>query len=1114
VSKSDLQTARKNWINRINAARSAGLPDSSWQDLMTKDIQSINAGHSPMEDAVVYDAIRASSQRSPIKDPQPQTSGPLDVLGNIAGDIRNVVTGFPSGIANYVSTLPEQMGDFIDLTGAMGQQAKLNAQKKYGMETDFSGPGDFAAMFVRDMSRTPVFGTLVPGLHTAAALTTDTGRKELEQHPVSTALDVGAAVAAGGNAGLFGTPAEAADAAEATKPTALEALQEGHPYKAVGRAALTGIENIPRVGERINRTTIRQVAMDLAIHPELTDALARSRGNIQNEAGLNMQDWMKENIIKPYKGLPQVQRELLARVAQGVGTPDDIAAVAANPRLTELLQNAKRLQEEAIRANPNMQLVKTTWDRAYGYAKKSPVARAYRKHTMLNKIAKDRQKLVQEALQEVKDREAKFGANDKLTQTAVNRLNEAQAKFEKADKAAGAALKDFNGKLRENAPPSFWAKLSQDVKAGIANAAQVKFAHNQVQLDEALSRIEASVDFQDLRNALGDPEEADRIIKEVQMTWTALAKDGADPVWLPNAAGSKLSRVRMPSVIPDARYAKASMSKQVAFNLSRSVQDIAVGLSETKRQALTEAGTNLWVNNYVKPFAKSITQVHDDIRKAIINGELGGMTSVNIAEQIAEETKNHFVEFDPTRYGLQRHFGVSTGEEIMIPKGVDKSLKYLGFTDKENPLFAAYDRGMNVWRFAVLTTPRHISHVLLGGLVMGLGQDPLFLSQARDALSVIKNGDNHLLAKFGTNTNDFNPDQMVAYSGAKSWGRIMTAVTGSVDWVKRLEEQATLMYKISYALKKGGGKLTDDSIAQANKVFVDQNAMSPFERATIRKVLPFWGFTRHIFRYLMTYPVDHPYRAAILANLANTHQADWASGLPQQMQFMFYLGAPDSNGNVTAVDYRSIDPFRSFYNDFTLGGLLSQTNPGIQFIAQQSGVNVLSATPELYPTTHYDAYTGTMVADRPKGVALSALESMIPEVQGADALFQLSDQYRNLKVSDPEAFQHRVYTTLGIPFGPEQINIPLKVETAQMKRYRDADTAINQAVQTGDFSSAKRYAATPIPSLLRRYFPGMTYATPQQIEAVYQALVARYAPQNPTGASLHALLPKPSSRRR
>jgi hypothetical protein len=273
-------------------------------------------------------------------------------------------------------------------------------------------------------------------------------------------------------------------------------------------------------------------------------------------------------------------------------------------------------------------------------------------------------------------------------------------------------------------------------------------------------------------------------------------------------------------------------------------------------------------------------------------------------------------------------------------------------------------------------------------------------------------------------------------------------------------------------------------------------------------VFPFWGFTRHLFRYLMTYPVDHPYRAAILTNLANQHHADWQSGLPQQLQFMFFLGAPDANGNVSAVDYRSIDPFRSFYNDFTLAGLTQQANPAFQFILQQAGVNVLSATPELYPGTHYDPNTGTMVADRPANPMLSALEIAVPEMQGADALFQMSDQYRNLKISDPEAYKHRVYTALGIPFGPEEINVPAKVEAAQMKRYKDAQTSINQAIQSGDFSKAKRYSSVPIPSLLQRYFGNLQYATPGQIEQIYRALQAQAKAAGMGDTSLHAVLPK------
>jgi hypothetical protein len=208
------------------------------------------------------------------------------------------------------------------------------------------------------------------------------------------------------------------------------------------------------------------------------------------------------------------------------------------------------------------------------------------------------------------------------------------------------------------------------------------------------------------------------------------------------------------------------------------------------------------------------------------------------------------------------------------------------------------------------------------------------------------------------------------------------------------------------------------------------------------------------------------------------------------------------------VDYRSIDPFRSFYNLFSLGGFLAGANPIIQLVAEQMGINVLSGSAELYPTTHYDPNTGQMVADQPAGFPLRLLETMIPEVSAIDAKFQLSDQYRNLKVSDPAAFQHRIYTALGLPFGPETINVPAKEQNAQLKRYRDAQSAIGKAIQTGDFSDAKRYAYVPVPSLLSSYIPS-TYATPQQIEAVYRALQSRIG----TDVSLHAILPKPKRRR-
>ena len=125
-------------------------------------------------------------------------------------------------------------------------------------------------------------------------------------------------------------------------------------------------------------------------------------------------------------------------------------------------------------------------------------------------------------------------------------------------------------------------------------------------------------------------------------------------------------------------------------------------------------------------------------------------------------------------------------------------------------------------------------------------------------------------------------------------------------------------------------------------------------------------------------------------------------------------------------------------------------------------------------------------------------------------MFELSDQFRNLKISDPEGYKHRVYTALGIPFGPETINKTRKRQNYQLKLYADASDSINSAVRTGDFKKAFRFSYVPIPSMLQRYFGSMTYATPQQIQAIYNSLKDTLAP----GTSLHAVLPRYTPRRK
>ena len=104
-------------------------------------------------------------------------------------------------------------------------------------------------------------------------------------------------------------------------------------------------------------------------------------------------------------------------------------------------------------------------------------------------------------------------------------------------------------------------------------------------------------------------------------------------------------------------------------------------------------------------------------------------------------------------------------------------------------------------------------------------------------------------------------------------------------------------------------------------------------------------------------------------------------------------------------------------------------------------------------------------------------------------------------------YKKRVFTAFGLPFAPIPVNVPEKVETTQMKRYRDASQSISEAIRTGDFSKAKRYDAVPVPSLLKPFLGNATYATPEAIQRAYEALKSQMDRIGIQG-SLHAYLPK------
>lgn len=270
-------------------------------------------------------------------------------------------------------------------------------------------------------------------------------------------------------------------------------------------------------------------------------------------------------------------------------------------------------------------------------------------------------------------------------------------------------------------------------------------------------------------------------------------------------------------------------------------------------------------------------------------------------------------------------------------------------------------------------------------------------------------------------------------------------------------------------------------------VMGDLRHMTPLERSVLTRAFPFYGWTKHILTYVMSYPFDHPFRAAILSQLATQNSADVASGLPTRIQLLFFLGKPDSQGNVSAVDTRFLDPLRDVANYASWTGLFQSLNPMITAPIAAVDPNITFGGNPLYPNLTYDSLYGTKESG-PQGNPLNAAEQFVPQLTALDAAFNISGQYSYLKQNNPNAFAKKLFESLNIPFAQEQhINLRQISAKDEVSRYQQASAAARTALDTGDFSQLDQYPGT-VPDPM-----GTAYnVTPAYLKALYDQTEKQY----------------------
>jgi hypothetical protein len=464
------------------------------------------------------------------------------------------------------------------------------------------------------------------------------------------------------------------------------------------------------------------------------------------------------------------------------------------------------------------------------------------------------------------------------------------------------------------------------------------------------------------------------------------------------------------------------------------------------------------------------------------------------------------------------------------------------------PMHGIWDKSTKVFKYAILgLSPRYTAHILFGGtMLLALRINPGSFAMIGDASRMLKdyhagNLDDRTASVFQGSTQYGTPDQNFHFSGGRSMGnvvlqewlarhgidhRVATAAQYAeaaaninfrfTNYVSDMQRAIAYLDGVKTAERRGGlnnpvtgeweemtaAKAHDEGIKAAERVMGNLQAMTPLERSVARKIMPFYGWTKHILKYVLTYPVDHPWRTMFLATLATQNTDTFSTGLDERMQLLFFLGQPDPSGNVTAVDVRALDPFRDVANYATLAGWLSSLNPILTAPVTAIDPSIIYGANTLNPNVTYSDLYGTNVA-QPSGGWLTALEQEIPEVGALDQALGWSAQARAIKKEGGTAALKDTLSSLGFPWTTQQLNLQQISAKHEIDRYNQAANDALNAWQTGDFTRLLQYPGT-VPDPLNKDYN----ITPAELKAQYDEALKKY-PGLPPSETVPSL-PSPS----
>lgn len=1056
-----------------------------------------------------------------------------DIIKNVPSDVSSIITGL-EGIPHLIAHFPQEVDQTGKLLYNISTTNNAWLQKNGYLpagENLHNSWGDFGKILqAMNENGSKQLLPFLPFLSDIANMTSGQGRNYLQQHPVTAFLDVLPGIVKVGHLATDSLDLEANAATRASyvkrlvntgidsaqaermvnqaipkdynyaKPqlagakvprfyAAGRALQTGNPVKALVSA--TG-DLIPAGKDQFGaRVTLRQWAnvkasaagidrftregLNRPIHDASDELTARAKSLVQKYFGdTPFLNGSPERNYYMYLGMHGINPDT-GVIFESVQEYDNWFNNSLDPHEKAAVDTARAIvadqeaHDNQIGARASVPNPETRSEDIF--ATSSPVYKAWQK--VLDAEAH---------YQEIKDEQLSYARPAGMPARFAKRGGDAAAEL-KALKSYEEAVAAFN-KLRHDTIPDAWQPaitqtIRSKMEAGVKHLQASKMMDDQEAAD-AMAKIKSSIWDDDMRRVFGD-EMYNAYLTDAMDMWRRMASQGFRPLYMIHIDPSDLEGILNPSIGRLDKPLTPTAFKPETEHLffGPTVHNIAMAVTARDIEFIRQQMVTRLIQETIIPQftvsrqAKRIEymQALGDAANARKVRLPGGVELAAQAQRLLDEDFDHF---DPANYGIRADTLSLPTNDLLITKEASNVLRdemSPTMWMPRSPLGRAFKGGTSIYKFSVLTGPRHLAHVALGGMAFMLGRQPLAAAQ------LFKSA--HLIRALRTAPDD--PATLAQLKAVGLEGKMLSGLRGKVydtrtlhkqwygqvgvrlgedltmDWIHQaaqkgekvatylpnklaqFEELIMDMYRISAFLDaKRSGLDRTAALEQAHKTFVDINGMSHLERTVVKQIFPFYAFTRHLFRYLMTYPVDYPLRAAILTNIAQGYQQDWTSGLPRSYMSLFNIGTPDKNGNILTFDLKNLNPFRSFANDWSMAGFTSSLTPFMSGALAAVGLDTLSGTTQLYPGTIYNPQTGALQSTPPPGGMISVAEAFVPQLGLLDHFLKISNSTKMLARFSPLSYNKQLWNMLNVPFVPEVINVPYEKEITEVRRFRQA----------------------------------------------------------------------------